>query len=209
MRQQKRSSQQVRIIGGKWKGRKLRFSGGASLRPTLGRSRETLFNWLRPYIQDTQCLDLFAGSGILGFEALSQGAAGVVFVEQNPKSVAGLQANVAELGVQHQCRVLKGDGLAYLRRNTSVFDVVFLDPPFSQPQLLVKALQILRDTHAVRHFVYAETRTLTELEHAAQQCGWQIAKQTRAGDTCSALLVPAADLQPCITKANIRGLRAS
>ena len=209
MRQQKRGAQQVRIIGGKWKGRKLRFNGNTSLRPTLGRTRETLFNWLRPYIQDTRCLDVFAGSGILGFEALSQGAANIVMVEQNPITVRSLQASAIQLEAEHQSRIIKSDALAFLRREQSRFDIVFVDPPFSQPELLAKTLQILREGDVVRHFVYTEARTLDELERVAKGSGWQIAKQTQAGDTCSALLTPTADLQPCITDANIRGLRES
>ena len=87
------ANNEVRIIGGQWKGRKLRFPARPELRPTLGRVRETLFNWLAPVVSDSSCLDLFAGSGALGFEALSRGAAEVTFVERDRKAASALQDN--------------------------------------------------------------------------------------------------------------------
>ncbi len=205
MTQQRRGPQQVRIIGGKWKGQKLRFSGGASLRPTLGRTRETLFNWLRPTIQGTRCLDAFAGSGILGFEALSQGAASVVLVEQNPRTIRSLETATQTLNAQTQCKIIKADLFVYLRRLQEPFDIVFLDPPFSQPQLLDKALKILHDANLVSEFVYAESKNLDSLIHAAQSNGWEVVKQTRTGGAVGGLLT--SNLQPGDTKANIRGQR--
>ena len=93
------ASNEVRIIGGLWRGRKLRFAATRGLRPTLGRVRETLFNWLAGEIRGARCLDLYAGSGALGLEALSRGAAEVTFVERNRKAAASLSANLAALEV--------------------------------------------------------------------------------------------------------------
>jgi len=134
-------SNTLRIIGGQWRGRKLRFADGEGLRPTTDRVRETLFNWLQPLIQGARCLDLFAGSGALGLEALSRGAAEVQFIERNPRAVQTLKDNLALLHADNG-HVRPGDALAYLRNPAHPFDVVFLDPPFRQ-NLLAPALELL------------------------------------------------------------------
>lgn len=187
MVRQTNRAQQVRIIGGKWKGRKLRFQGGANLRPTLGRVRETLFNWLRPEITGMRCLDAFAGSGILGFEALSQGAAEVVFVEQQARTVQSLQAAAAELGAESQAQVVKADIRGYLRRAEEPFDLVFIDPPFAQPELLTQTLAALVSQGLLGHYVYAEGRSLEVLEQAIALQGLELVKQTRAGESAAVL----------------------
>jgi len=195
MAQQKHGSQQVRIIGGKFRGRKLHFNGDASLRPTLGRTRETLFNWLRGYIADSVCLDAFAGSGILGFEALSQGAAKVYFVEQNHRTLKSLAAARQALNAQASCTVESGDVLHYLEgANLPVFDVVFLDPPFDQPQLLNDAMMLLASKKLVRHYVYAEARQTALLETVSAVANFTIVKQTSAGDTAAVLMAPHPDI---------------
>jgi 16S rRNA (guanine966-N2)-methyltransferase len=191
MAQHKRGAQQVRIIGGKWKGRKLRFNGDATLRPTPGRVRETLFNWLRPEIADMRCLDAFAGSGILGFEALSQGAGAAVFVEQNPRTLQSLQKAVQELQAGSQASVVKADALRYLREATQPFDLVFLDPPFSNQALLENALHQLHAANLVRRYVYAEGPALARLEELAAHTRMVVEKHTRAGDSHAVLLSPA------------------
>ena len=191
MAQHKRSAQQVRIIGGKWKGRKLHFDGGPNLRPTLGRTRETLFNWLRPHIPHSRCLDAFAGSGALGFEALSQGAQEVVFVEQDLRSVRALKSSAERLGADTDCTIVNTDALRYLNGATSAFDIVFLDPPFDHAELLLEALAVLAQTRLVRQYVYAEARNIELVEAVA---GFELVKQTRAGDTAAALLAPRQDI---------------
>ena len=190
MAKQKRGAQQVRIIGGKWKGRKLRFSGNGDLRPTPGRVRETLFNWLRPEITGMRCLDAFAGSGILGFEALSQGAGAAVFVEQNPRTLQSLQKTVQDLQAGAQASVVKADALRYLRDAAQPFDLVFLDPPFSNQTLLETALKQLQDANLVRHYIYAEGPELARLQALADQSGMAVEKHTRAGDSHAVLLSP-------------------
>lgn len=128
----------MRIIGGRWRGRKLRVGTAAGLRPTPDRVRETLFNWLHPVLDGSRCLDLFSGSGALGFEALSRGAESVVMVENNPSLAALLQEQAASLGVSSSARIVHADALAWLSGEARSFDIVFLDPPFSD-NLLEKA----------------------------------------------------------------------
>lgn len=122
----------LRIIGGQWRGRKLSFPSVEGLRPTGDRIRETLFNWLAPYLPEARCLDLFAGSGALGFEALSRGAAQTVLLERDPNAARGLRENLATLG-SAAGRVTEGDSLKWLASEPpEAFDVVFIDPPFQQ-----------------------------------------------------------------------------
>ncbi|MFP4609900.1 MAG: 16S rRNA (guanine(966)-N(2))-methyltransferase RsmD [Thiohalophilus sp.] len=120
---------QFRIIGGQWRGRKLGFFPAPGLRPTPDRVRETLFNWLTPVIQDARVLDLFAGSGALGFEAASRGAAQVTLVDSHPRVVSQLQQNVRLLQAT-QMAVCQSEVLRYLERTGEAYDMVFLDPPY-------------------------------------------------------------------------------
>lgn len=169
----------LRIIGGQWRGRKLRFADGEGLRPTTDRVRETLFNWLQPVIHGARCLDLFAGSGALGLEALSRGASEVQFIERNPGAVRALQENLkllqAENGHVHQ-----GDALAYLRGANRPFDVVFLDPPFRQ-DLLDPALSLLSQGNwlAPGARIYLELEA--ELGAPELPAGWELLRSKTAG----------------------------
>ena len=131
----------LRIIGGRWRGRRLRFPAAGLIRPTPDRVRETLFNWLGARIVGARCLDLFAGSGALGLEALSRGAAHVTFVEREPEAVRALRATLAEWGAQG-AQVQRGDALAFLAGSAQPFDVAFLDPPFGSG-LLEEAAALL------------------------------------------------------------------
>lgn len=122
----------LRIIGGRWRGRSLEFPDVAGLRPTPGRVRETLFNWLAPVIDGARCLDLFAGSGALGIEALSRGAAEVVFVEKSPAAARRLRDNLVVLGIESP-QVYQEDAVNWLQsRDPEGFEIVLLDPPFGQ-----------------------------------------------------------------------------
>jgi 16S rRNA (guanine966-N2)-methyltransferase len=131
----------VRIIGGQWRGRVLQFAGSDELRPTGDRMRETLFNWLQFELHGKRCLDLFAGSGALGFEAASRGAAELVLVEPQTQAVASLRENVALLGSEG-VSVSATNAANYLRAADRPFDVVFLDPPFAR-ELLAEAVDLL------------------------------------------------------------------
>ncbi len=126
-----------RIIAGKWRGRILKFDDADGLRPTTDRIRETVFNWLQVYLQNSHCLDCFAGSGALGFEALSRGADEVTFLEQNKQTVNSLEENSSMLGAdERQVIIEHRDALSWLEsvkaeKNLAYyFDLVFLDPPF-------------------------------------------------------------------------------
>jgi 16S rRNA (guanine966-N2)-methyltransferase len=125
----------VRIIGGTWRGRRVNFPNIPGLRPTPDRVRETLFNWLQHSISDTRCLDLFAGSGALGLEALSRGAREVIFVEQDPAAARALQEQLLRLGGQSRGRVTQMGAARYLRAPDKPFEILFLDPPFGKDAL--------------------------------------------------------------------------
>ena len=120
----------LRIIGGQWRGRKLQFPVVNGLRPTGDRIRETLFNWLAPEIEGATCLDLYAGSGALGLEALSRGAASCTFIENDRQAATAIRNHLHTL----QCdsgSVVERSALDWLRASKTHFDIVFLDPPFS------------------------------------------------------------------------------
>ena len=125
------SSGSVRIIGGKWRSRNLRFVSVDGLRPTGSRIRETLFNWLAPTIEGARCLDLFAGSGALCFEALSRGAGCCVAIEANSQAVSELRHNQAQL-TANNLDIVSGDCQKLLERGNTAkpYDIIFLDPPF-------------------------------------------------------------------------------
>ncbi len=143
----------VRIIGGEWRGRRIEIAEGTAVRPTPDRVRETLFNWLRESLVGAHCLDLFAGTGVLGFEALSLGAAGACLVEQDAKLVEALRATAGKLGATP--RIVRRDALAFLREPSAArFDVVFLDPPYAAP--LDPFLAVLPPWLAARAVVYVE-----------------------------------------------------
>ena len=121
---------EVRIISGKWRRRKLAFPNRPTLRPTPDRARETLFNWLAAHVDGARCLDLFAGSGALGFEALSRGAASATLIDDDPLVVQALRESAQKLAATG-CTIVKSAALSYLRRARDVWDIVFLDPPFA------------------------------------------------------------------------------
>ncbi|MGA7538627.1 MAG: 16S rRNA (guanine(966)-N(2))-methyltransferase RsmD [Steroidobacteraceae bacterium] len=139
-----RPARTLRIIGGSWRGRRLRFPPSAQIRPTPDRVRETLFNWLSLRVPGARCLDLFAGSGALGLEALSRGAAHVTFIERDAAAAREIAARLAEWGA-HAARVEHTDARAFLERTPATpFDIVFLDPPFASGLLEGAAARLER-----------------------------------------------------------------
>jgi 16S rRNA (guanine966-N2)-methyltransferase len=124
----------LRIIGGRWRGVPISFPSRPELRPTPDRVRETIFNWLQPVIADARCLDLFAGSGALGFEALSRGASHVQFVDRDAQIIKHLQETASKLEAQ-QAVIVMSDALRFLSGAPTPFDIVFLDPPFASDAL--------------------------------------------------------------------------
>ena len=148
---------EVRIIGGRWKRTRLPVAERPGLRPTPDRVRETLFNWLGQELTGWHCLDAFAGSGALGLEAASRGAASVLLVEQDAGLVAQLQRHVQRLQAADHVRVLRGDGLQLLRQAAPAsLDLVLIDPPYAQTQLFVPALQAAAQALAADGWVYLE-----------------------------------------------------
>lgn len=177
------SNNEVRIIGGQWKGRKLKFPATGGLRPTLGRARETLFNWLAADVRGARCLDLFAGSGALGFEALSRGAAEVTFVERDRKAALALQANAKALNAS--ARIQREDARRFLKRKPAEFDLIFFDPPFAEVEAF-ELLPLLLRTHLTdAGLLYLETS-----KRLALPLPEQIFKHSTAGDCQFALYHP-------------------
>jgi 16S rRNA (guanine966-N2)-methyltransferase len=171
----------LRIVAGKWRSRLLDIANVPGLRPTSERIRETLFNWLGPTIPGARCLDLFAGTGALGLEALSRGAADVVFVEKSPLAVKVLRDNVQTLAAT-TADVRQGDALAFLQAPPGEkFDIVFLDPPFAADMLgdlcrLIDEAAVL-DGGALVYLEDDRARPETDL-----QSGWHILKSKTAGN---------------------------
>jgi 16S rRNA (guanine966-N2)-methyltransferase len=172
----------VRIIGGAWRSRLVTFPAERGLRPTPDRVRETLFNWLGQDLSGKRCLDLFAGSGVLGFEALSRGAAEAVLVEHS-RAVAGvLRENAARLGA-HGVRLVVGDAIHFLRDpGGGRFDVVFVDPPYDSG-LVAAALARLPAVLAPGAAVYVESDGPIDPGPP-----WHVHKHARAGSVHYGLL---------------------
>jgi 16S rRNA (guanine(966)-N(2))-methyltransferase RsmD len=175
------SQNKVRIGGGVWRSRLLRFADAPGLRPTPDRVRQTLFNWLGQELHGKRCLDLFSGTGALGFEAASRGAMQVVMVENNAATQLDLQKNAQLLGAE-QIEIQHTDALRFLAANTQLFDVIFLDPPFNQGWL-EKLLPQLVGCLAQGGMVYVEAET-----PLADTPDWQVVKNGKAGNVYYHLL---------------------
>jgi len=176
---------QVRIIGGQWRRRQLQFAAGTDLRPTPDRVRETVFNWLGQSLDDKSCLDLYAGSGALGFEAASRGARHVVMVERDRAVHAALTetARVLQAGnVELRCE----DAFRFLDSDRRAFDVVFLDPPYRQG-ILPELLEALDQHLASEALVYLEAASLPEIPPR-----YEVFRRSRAGQV-NYLLLKSAD----------------
>jgi 16S rRNA (guanine966-N2)-methyltransferase len=174
----------IRITGGEWRSRLVTFPDQQDLRPTPDRVRETLFNWLGQDLTGQRCLDLYAGSGALGFEAASRGAKSVVMVERERGACAALEVNRVALGAE-QVKIMRADALDFLRGTPDVYDVVFLDPPFtSEAGAPWDALfELLPNRLAPQAVVYRESG-----KNDPAPPGWAIYKQGRAGQVNYQLL---------------------
>jgi 16S rRNA (guanine966-N2)-methyltransferase len=168
----------IRIIAGEYRGRRISVPDRPGLRPTPDRVRETLFNWLGQSLDGRSCLDLFAGSGALGFEAASRGAARVVMVEHDRAVFEALQKSV-EAFKTRQVELVFGDAFAFLKRKEA-FDLVFLDPPFGQ-NALPTVFRQLQPAQGMRVYVEAE-------QPFAADAGWRELKRARAGQVSYQLL---------------------
>lgn len=169
---------QLRIIGGQWRSRKIEWDPTTGIRPTTDRIRETVFNWLAPHIRGAYCLDAFAGSGILGFEALSRGAECVVFVDTNATAVRHIKKNAKTLNAQN-CRILKATWPTDTV-HSKPFDVVFLDPPFRK-NLLIPCYQWLTNYDLLNDnsLIYIEVEKELDLSKLTQ---WKALREKTAGD---------------------------
>jgi 16S rRNA (guanine966-N2)-methyltransferase len=162
----------VRIIAGEWRGRRVPIADGTAVRPTPDRVRETVFNWLRDTVVGARCLDLYAGTGALGFEALSRGAAETWFVENDPVLVAALTTQAQTFDVRP--RIVRQDAESLLRgRPPAAFDVIFLDPPYATP--VEPLIALLPAWLASDGLVYVER----PLDPGLPEGAWE--KRSRAG----------------------------
>lgn len=194
-----RGVQEVRIVGGSLRGRKLKVPDAPGLRPTPNRVRETLFNWLAPHITGMRVLDLFAGSGALGIEALSRGAELAVLVESNQVAAKQLREAATRFGLGNKVRIEGGDALAWLKRAMSAggegpFQLIFLDPPFDSG-LQEPALRLIARLGALAPggFCYLECPRRAALPTLPE--GWVVHRSGTAGEVGYHLLhVPPRDL---------------
>ncbi|MEQ4674893.1 16S rRNA (guanine(966)-N(2))-methyltransferase [Providencia vermicola] len=178
---------QIRIIGGKWRGRKLPVRDSEGLRPTTDRIKETLFNWLMPVIRDARCLDCFAGSGSLGFEALSRFAQNVTFIELDKQNSQLLTENKARLQAE-DATVITNSSLTVLSQQGSPFDVVFIDPPFRKG-LLTETIQLLEKNQwlADESWIYVESEAESPLTDLP--ANWQLHREKIAGQVAYRLFI--------------------
>lgn len=178
----------IRIIGGKWRGRKLPVLDSDGLRPTADRIKETLFNWLMPVIQDATCLDCFSGSGSLGFEAYSRGASAVTLLEKTRHIATQLQKN-SQLLAATGCTVVATDSLIWLKQPAiQQYDIVFIDPPFNQ-QLVGMTIDVLESQGWLKpnSYIYVETELNCNL--ATLPSSWQLHRQKTTDQVHSRLYI--------------------
>lgn len=180
-------SNQVRIIGGELRGRKIQFPSVEGLRPTPDSVRERLFNWLGQDLAGQTVLDLFSGSGALGFEAVSRYAKQVVMCEINRTAASSLKNHAQQFGVDNRVYICQQNGLQFLAKTSQVFDIVLLDPPFAW-QGWADLLPLLRPKLAPEGYLYIEASALPEIPD------WLcVVKQGRAGQSLQLLLQPSSE----------------
>ncbi len=173
----------LRIIAGEWRSRLIDFDAGDGVRPTPDRVRQTVFDWLTPVIDGATCVDLFAGSGALGFEALSRGAASVSFVETGRRQTDAIKQAAAKLGAVARCDVVASDALAWLSNSRTQFDVAFVDPPYDaglwKPVLLALQPALKQENRVYVEWPKSVTPVWPE--------GWQVLREKTAGQVSYAL----------------------
>lgn len=177
---------QLRIIGGQWRSRQFDFPMAHGLRPTPNRVRETLFNWLAPYVEGAKVLDVFAGSGALFLEALSRGAGSALALDLNSAAINSLRGHLLTLRCDNG-QLLQTDALRHLEQQPATpFDLVFLDPPFSQG-LLLPACTLLEE----KGWLAADAWVYTESENPPSSLGlpgnWRLHREQKAGQVYYAL----------------------
>ena len=177
--------QSVRIIGGKWKGRKINFPEQLDVRPTGNKIRETLFNWLHGELFDAKCLDLFSGSGALGLEALSRGAKYVKFIEKNNKTALYIKESLSEFEKEVTGEeVICADAIEWIQENNEVFDIVFIDPPFNGDEIY-EICQKVEATAMAWNLIYLEWHS--DIDGSLLPQKWNLLKQKKSGSVFFAL----------------------
>ncbi|MGL4382058.1 MAG: 16S rRNA (guanine(966)-N(2))-methyltransferase RsmD [Vibrio sp.] len=180
-------SGQVRIISGLWRGRKLPVHDAEGLRPTTDRVKETLFNWLAQHVPNARCLDLFAGSGGLGFECASRQAELVTMLELNPLAFQQLSRNVQSLKAQN-IELIHMDSLAFLRQSGQPYELVFIDPPFRQG-LLQQTTQLLEQNGWLSPDAMIYIECEKELPMTELPTSWRLHREKIAGQVCYRLFI--------------------
>lgn len=170
----------IRLISGKWRGKKLPVKDIAGLRPTTDRNKETLFNWLMHDIRDANCLDCFSGSGSLAFEALSRGAKNAVLLERDKQAAQQLRENLSSLQADN-VKVIETDSITYLQQQAQQqFDIVFIDPPFNKGLLQPCSVFLEENRYlAPSALIYIEMEA--QLSALELPSNWQLLKEKRAG----------------------------
>jgi 16S rRNA (guanine966-N2)-methyltransferase len=183
----RRNTSQIRIIGGQYRSRRLKFAAADGLRPTPDRMRETLFNWLAPDIAGSKALDLFAGSGALGFEALSRGAANVTFVESNSIVQKSIQRNLDLLDAKGSLE--RQSAWRFLRDCEGQFDLIFVDPPYGKGAS-TQALEAIVEFSRLREngMIYLEHRYSDQASRPPKN--WSIYRSARCGEVMGYLISP-------------------
>ncbi len=183
-----KQASKVRIIGGNWRGRKIPVPDAQGLRPTPDRVRETLFNWLQPFLHGAKCLDLFAGSGALGIEAVSRGAASSLLIEQDRETAETLRESLRMLDAD-KIAVHQADALQWIKTTNQVFDIIFLDPPFGK-NMIEQCLSLLAESECVveQTLIYVESESIWQAEKNVE-----VIKQAKAGQVHYMLLKTLAD----------------
>jgi 16S rRNA (guanine966-N2)-methyltransferase len=198
VRTAKKAPGSVRIIGGQWRGRRLPVPDIESLRPSGDRCRETLFNWLQPFLRNAKCVDLFAGTGVLGIEAVSRGAAHAVLVEKSRAAATMLRRSVAVLATA-QVSVVEDDALGWLLQQAPAsMDIVFLDPPFAL-NVAEKVIATLAQSQALRPggLVYLESAAAGPVPAPGR--GWEVLKEQQLGEVRMQLFKRLADVQASVS----------
>jgi 16S rRNA (guanine966-N2)-methyltransferase len=188
-RKQAHQSSVLRIIAGRWKGRRITIATDG-IRPTGDRVRETLFNWLMPFVRDTRCLDLFAGTGALGIEALSRGASSVVFVERNRAAANAIRELLKDLqgsAADSRAEVISANALKLDLAALGPFDIVFLDPPFDGPHLQ-DLCTLLEQSNALAPSAHIYMEMDRRQALPVLPAAWDVSKEQTAGQVRYALV---------------------
>ena len=185
----KQATPQLRVVGGQWRGRKLQFPDRPGLRPTGDRVRETLFNWLGPHLHNARCLDLFAGSGALGIEALSRGAAHCDFVDADREAITTVGHHLNTLDAT-ECSTVNCDIAArYLHQTNDTWDIVFVDPPFDA-RLGESPLPLLANSDRLAEAGRVYFETSRSQPEPVPEGLYDVLREKTTGDVCYRLLSP-------------------